>query len=149
MPDFANPEYRHYCRKCRTKLPRPVGNDRLAFCCRGCHRQFYRRRCVVCEHELPPPRSTSRLICKRPKCRSALRSAPSRYRWGTLPGSAQPPLKTSIKPGTKTDDFDDRPWRIVAGRMTAGQYYCATIPDGPNCLWRNGEYERLANRVRR
>jgi hypothetical protein len=39
----------HSCRRCRAKLSEPVSNQRSAFCCRGCHRNFYRKRCMACE----------------------------------------------------------------------------------------------------
>jgi hypothetical protein len=73
MTKFAN-ELRHYCRNsnCRTKLPEPTANLRRAFCTRGCHAQFYRNRCLVCENELPPGRS-DRKLCRRPKCRREYR----------------------------------------------------------------------------
>lgn len=73
MPSFPN-ELRHYCRNsnCRTKLPEPTANLRSAFCTKGCHAQFYRNRCLVCENELPPGRS-DRKLCRRPKCRRQYR----------------------------------------------------------------------------
>ena len=41
----------------------------------------------------------------------------------------------------------DRPklWTVVAAGIpiTANQYHCATVPDGPNCELANGEYERI------
>ena len=53
MTDFVA-ETRHYCRnpRCRSKLPAPVTNAREAFCTRGCHRGFYRTRCLVCEAKM-------------------------------------------------------------------------------------------------
>ena len=41
----------------------------------------------------------------------------------------------------------DRAWRIVAGpELTPNQLHCATVPDGPNCRWEGGEYERIEKR---
>jgi hypothetical protein len=38
----------------------------------------------------------------------------------------------------------DRPWRIVAGPpLTPDQLRAATVPDGPDCQWKGGEYERI------
>ena len=39
-------ETRHYWRnsRCRSKLPTPVANVSEAFCARGCHSSFYRKR---------------------------------------------------------------------------------------------------------
>jgi hypothetical protein len=33
-------ETRHYCRKCRVKLPEPVDNEHHAFCTKGCLSSF-------------------------------------------------------------------------------------------------------------
>ena len=40
-------------------------------------------------------------------------------------------------------------WRIVAGPpLTPNQLHCATVPDGSDCQWKGGEYERLEARNR-
>jgi hypothetical protein len=55
MGDEMNIEStRHRCRnpRCRLKLPVPVENKHRAFCSRGCHEQFYRARCLVCERDI-------------------------------------------------------------------------------------------------
>ncbi len=69
-------EVRRYCRnpRCRSKLPAPVSNPREAFCTRGCHNSFYRHRCLICERPIEQPKRGRRLICRKPKCRRALRS---------------------------------------------------------------------------
>jgi hypothetical protein len=74
MTDF-NIELRHRCRnpKCRSKLPAPVANEREAFCSRGCHASFYRKRCLVCERAIEQPKRGSRLICDKAKCRNVWR----------------------------------------------------------------------------
>jgi hypothetical protein len=73
MTEFAETAMRHRCRnpKCKMKLPKPVSNEREAFCCRGCYSAFYRKRCRVCEAEIEQPKSGERILCKRPKCRTA------------------------------------------------------------------------------
>jgi hypothetical protein len=99
---------RHYCRnpKCRSKLKTPISNEREAFCVRGCHTAFYRKRCLVCE--APMERKTERqLICGKRRCRNALQA---RQNLGRYPGSRSvvSPLKNPIKTGLKTRPADDR-----------------------------------------
>jgi predicted DNA-binding transcriptional regulator AlpA len=72
MNDISSPSpgglgVRHYCRNCRMKLE----TDRRAFCCRGCHESFYRRRCLVCEKELSKG-PANRKLCKRAACRAPI-----------------------------------------------------------------------------
>jgi hypothetical protein len=45
---------RQLCRnpRCRVKLKQPEANPRSAFCSRGCHASFYRRRCMACEQAM-------------------------------------------------------------------------------------------------
>ena len=64
---------RVYCRnpKCRMKLKAPVENPKDAFCTRGCYRQFHRKRCVVCEHDMER-RTEHQLVCGKRRCRNAL-----------------------------------------------------------------------------
>jgi hypothetical protein len=72
---FAETALRHMCRspRCRSKLPAPVSNPREAFCTRGCHSSFYRKRCLVCEQ--PMERKTEhQLICGKRACRNALQA---------------------------------------------------------------------------
>ena len=74
MTEFSI-ETRHYCRnpKCRSKLPKPVSNEREAFCARRCHTAFYRKRCLVCEGPIERSRNDQK-ICRKAKCRSAWRA---------------------------------------------------------------------------
>jgi hypothetical protein len=67
---------RHYCRnpRCRSKLSDPVENAREAFCCRGCYRQFYRSRCLMCEAAMERKTGNQRL-CGRRKCKNAFRTS--------------------------------------------------------------------------
>ena len=32
---------------------------------------------------------------------------------------------------------------LLGRPIMANQYHCATVADGPNCEWANGEYERI------
>ena len=72
MIEFTQ-QLRHYCRypRCRSKLPKPVANEREAFCARGCHSAFYRKRCLVCEQPMEQPKRGLRIICKKAKCKNA------------------------------------------------------------------------------
>jgi hypothetical protein len=75
-------EYRHYCRnpRCRMKLKRPVSNTREAFCTKGCHSSFYRRRCLICEGEMKR-RTENQLVCGKRRCRNALQGGPNLGRY--------------------------------------------------------------------
>jgi hypothetical protein len=79
VTEFAA-DYRKRCRKCECKLPAPVSLPQRAFCCRGCHDQFYRRRCVICEIELPRG-PANRKTCRKPKCRNTSRQFDHLYGW--------------------------------------------------------------------
>jgi hypothetical protein len=82
MTEFAADGVRHYCRnpKCRSKLKTSVSSGREAFCARGCHTAFYRKRCLVCE--APMERKTERqLICGKRRCRNALQAGKNLGAW--------------------------------------------------------------------
>jgi hypothetical protein len=91
-------------------------------------------------------RTEHQLICGKRLCRNALQGAQNFGRYHAS-SSVIDPLKTSIKSGVKSGVRSDRPklWTVVAGGtpITANQYHCATVPDGPNCEWANGEYGRI------
>ena len=63
MTEFVETAMRSMCRnpRCRSKLPSPVSNPRDAFCTRGCHMAFYRKRCLVCECAIEQPKRGQRL----------------------------------------------------------------------------------------
>jgi hypothetical protein len=42
-----------------------------AFCVRGCHTSFYRKRCLVCEGEIVR-KNENQLVCGKRRCRKAL-----------------------------------------------------------------------------
>jgi hypothetical protein len=57
---------RSRCRRCGTKLTKPTSNQRSAFCCRGCFRIFYSKRCLACEE---PKAEPGKALCGRRNCR--------------------------------------------------------------------------------
>jgi hypothetical protein len=152
MTDFVA-ETRHYCRnpRCRSKLPAPVANTHEAFCARGCFNSFYLHRCIVCERAIEQPKRGKRLICKRAKCRNALGGGLSLGRYHASQSAKLNSVKADsvdvlTAPAT---DIAAPAWRIVAGpELTASQFHCATIADGPNCEWKGGEYQRIEARNR-
>ena len=79
---------RHYCRnpRCGSKLKAPVENVREAFCARGCHTQYYRKRCIACEQPMERKRDSQQL-CERRKCKSQFAALKA----GFLLGRYHPP----------------------------------------------------------
>jgi hypothetical protein len=67
-------QVRSRCRNpnCRTKLKYPVDNGHKAFCCRDCHQRFYKRRCLVCEKDLP--QGHRRQLCSSRDCKRDYRN---------------------------------------------------------------------------
>jgi len=140
MTAFAE---RQRCRECQTKLPSPTSNDHHAFCCKGCHAAFYRQRCAVCETE-----RVSKRLCYRLKCRSAYRKNRPGFMFpGQGSGSVKERARNADLTGIKsaTDSRFFTPWRVVAAGapISANQYHCATVPDGMDCQWAGGDYERI------
>jgi hypothetical protein len=148
MTEFTE-TLRHYCRnpRCRMRLPNPVGNEREAFCTKGCYRGFYRHRCLVCEQPIER-KNENQLVCGKRKCRNALQGGLNFGRYHAS-SSVMHPLGKSIKSGVKTAPGGGRRWRIVAGHLSPEQLHAATVPDGPDCQWKGGEYDRLEARNRR
>ena len=113
---------RHQCRRCRLKLAEPTENPRSAFCCRGCHRQFYDRHCLACERPMER-KSSSQKVCPRRRCSAQFREL-SRHnllgRYHARPGASQA-SETPISIGS------DGGVRIVAGSLTADQLRLATV----------------------
>ena len=101
MTEFSI-ETRHYCRnpKCRSKLPKPVSNERDAFCARGCHTAFYRKRCLVCEGPIERSRDDQR-TCREAKCRSAWRARTGFGRY-IASSDAKLPSKKPVNKGAST-----------------------------------------------
>jgi hypothetical protein len=155
-------ELRHRCRNhcCRSNLPHPVEIAQRAFCCRGCHSQFYRRRCVVCESELPPG-PANRKLCRKAKCRAVYRKFQHLYKWPESMRTAhhsqngERPPKSVDSTGTKISHPDDRLRRsdlIRNAQQTefygGGQWREVVSPDGVRCfvtrLWGKDPEPKLA-----
>ena len=111
-------QLRHYCRnpRCRSKLSTPVENPREAFCARGCHAQFYRKRCIACEQPMERKRESQQL-CGRRKCKNQFAALKAHFALGRYHPSSSAldasgnPIKTGIFSPLKSD----RGWRLVAG----------------------------------
>jgi hypothetical protein len=152
MTEFQQ-EFRHYCRnpRCRSKLPAPVSNPREAFCARGCHSSFYRKRCLVCEAKMER-KTEHQLVCGKRKCRNALQAGQSLGRYHAARTVVSTP-KNAANTGIKSPVADGRGWRIVAGPpLTPSQLHCATVPDGPDLgldglpTWEGGSFQRIEAR---
>jgi len=136
---------RHRCRnpRCKMKLERPVENPREAFCTKGCHSSFYRRRCVICEGEMER-RAEHQLVCGKRRCRNALQGRHA-------PSVSVSPHKNSIKTGFKSGLGADRTWRIVAGPViSACVFHCASLPTDPDTVRRTAaanDWERIRQEI--
>lgn len=148
MTDFT-PTLRHRCRnpKCQMKLPAPVENQRDAFCIKSCYDTYYRRRCLICERPLVVKRGKP-VLCKRAKCKAALRARSGLGKYAaplTIPAAFKPVQEVPVNRASKPAS-----WRTIAGpEPTPNELHCATFPDGPNCDWQDGRYQRAeaANRA--
>jgi hypothetical protein len=111
--DPASGELRHYCRKCRSKLPAPADNPRHAFCCRGCFNGFYRSRCRVCERDLRKTGKrgdAARMYCRPPaNCRREAERWPEKYGDGQFSVFPATKLRSADSTGLKSDVGGDRP----------------------------------------
>jgi hypothetical protein len=118
---------RHYCRHCRGKLAIPTANHREAFDSKGCHRSFYRKRCLVCEESIEQPKRGERLICKKSNCINAFRNNPDLYHYHGG-RSAELIPKTPDFIDSKAPLEPDRGWFVVAGpEPTPIQFHCAIV----------------------
>jgi hypothetical protein len=120
----SNGKLRHHCRnpRCRMKLREPTDNLRSAFCCRGCHATFYRKRCLVCEAPFERVREDQR-TCGRRKCKGEFRRHSVRVwgKWLPVPGETLSAPQNPIKPGTKT-------------RAESRRGYSSSPIHGPACV---------------
>jgi hypothetical protein len=111
---------RHMCRnpRCRSRLPAPISNPREAFCARGCHTQFYRKRCIACEQPMQRKRESQQL-CGRRKCKNHFAALKAHFSLGRYhPSSAALDASGNpIKPSTSSPLKSDRGWRLVAGPL--------------------------------
>jgi hypothetical protein len=90
----------------------------------------------------------SQKVCRKSKCRSAWRAGSGFGRYAAS-SDAKLASKTPDSIGSKPADKPDRP-RIVAGApSTPSLFHCATVPDGPDCEWKGGTYQRLEANNRR
>jgi hypothetical protein len=124
---------RHYCRnpRCRSKLPDPVENTREAFCCRGCYRQFYRSRCLMCEAAVERKTGNQRL-CDRRKCKNAFRASGwlGRYFEGSRGVGPQDVIldaRNPIKPGISSPLKPAIRYRLWGPKLTDQQLHLATL----------------------
>jgi hypothetical protein len=135
---------RYYCRnpRCRAKLPNPVSNPREAFCTRGCHSQFYRKHCLVCEKVIEQPNRGQRKLCKKAACRSAWLA---NVGFGHFASAGAKPIQETPVPQSGTSaPKTGRGWHIVAGpALTPSRFHSAAVPDGPNGSWEGGFYRRI------
>jgi hypothetical protein len=110
---------RQMCRnpRCRSRLPAPVSNPREAFCARGCHTQFYRRRCIACEQPMERKRESQQL-CGRRKCEGQFKILKAYRMLGRYhPSSAAVDAsRNPTKPGTFSRLKTDRGWRQGGSR---------------------------------
>jgi len=122
-------ELRHFRRHCRSKLRAPVANHQEAFCVSGCHKSFYRHRCIVCERDMPRNAENQR-TCYRAECKTAWRQKTISSRFvGDSSAPVKDPLENPIKSGLGGADKYGRRWKFVAGTLSPTAFYCATVPD--------------------
>jgi hypothetical protein len=147
---FQEEEFRHFCRnpKCRSKLKAPVSNRREAFCARGCHTAFYRKRCLVCEGPIERSRDDQK-ICRKANCRSAWRARTGFGRY-IASSAAKLPSQKPVNKGQKGAPKPDPrsvSWLIVA-RPPEG--ISAKRPPLRHCIrWPQLPMERRRVRARR
>jgi len=143
-------ELRRMCRRCRLKLPSPTENERSAFCCRGCFRMHYAKRCIVCEK---PKSNERRLVCSRPACRTEYAEL-KRYgvlgKWAERPkmstdsspvqeGSANP-----IKIGICEPVEVARAWHQVAGSVLSARQLQLVAVGGAEVLGKHPAHPGLS-----
>lgn len=133
-PIMFGSQVRHHCRRCRVKLAEPVENPRSAFCCRGCYRTFYAKRCLACEREMNRTAGHQKL-CGSATCRRDYRAMVAHHIGGkfderprgTSDGGS--PSANPTKQGVCGPEKTDRPWRQVAGpALSSVELRLATIP---------------------
>jgi hypothetical protein len=124
---------RRHCRRCRLKLKEPVENPRSAFCCRGCYRQFFAKRCLVCEKEIERTAGHQKL-CRSAACRREYRDIVAHRiegKFGAKPQCASNGASPSANPieiGVHGPEKTDRAWRLVAGTLSDTELRLATLP---------------------
>jgi hypothetical protein len=173
VTDFKETEMRKMCRYCRSRLPTPTSNEREGFCARGCYNSFYLHRCLVCEKAIERT-TANRKICKRSTCRNALAAGQGFGRYHAKstkttqvsqnleprqkPAAAEAILSASDTVFRVHTAYAERPWRMVAGRLTPNQYHGAVVSDAPDGglpdvpyvrVWADGDWQATENRNRK
>lgn len=127
------------CRRCLANLAKDPINEWQAFCSRGCHRYFFKNRCVICDGS----KSGIGLCCTRPTCLSSYRSNRRKYAWqGKDTANVVPRSETSIFIGSDEvpRQFGDRKFRLAAGPPV---HWANLVPDGHDAMtWAGGSFER-------
>jgi hypothetical protein len=125
-------QLRHHCRRCRLRLEEPVENPRSAFCCRGCYRQLFVKRCLVCEKEIERTAGHQKL-CRSVACRREYRDIVAHQmegKFGAKPhrtSDGASPSANPIEIGVRRPEKTDRPWRMVAGTLSDTELRLATL----------------------
>jgi hypothetical protein len=107
------------CRRCGTKLTRPTSNQRSAFCCKGCFRIFYGKRCLACEE---PKENPSKALCGRRNCTREF-NALKRHGmlgWYYQARGVQSAFANPIKIGVRIIGPDDVPINLIGGYRWPG-----------------------------
>jgi hypothetical protein len=126
-------QLRSRCRnqRCRTKLANPTDNHHKAFCTPFCHKQFYHRKCLVCEKTLPE--GHRRQLCSARKCRLDYRNFRSAYVLESAsPLTPEPNRQSDAKSpcgtGTQIGLKGPATYRIVAGPpLSEFAFWAATL----------------------
>lgn len=136
------PQVRLRCRnpRCAGKLKITATNPRDAFCCKGCEKQFYTRRCRVCE-ALFTRKTRRRIVCSRTICRYQFQHHCERFYGSRYPYApiAHNVARNPIKPGLKIGAKPGRGWRHVAG--PEGHEINLQIPPGVPASRANKAFE--------
>src|SRR5262245_51468765 len=115
--------------RCRTKLAVPTSNHHKAFCAAYCYDQFYKRRCLVCEKQLPE--GHRRQLCSSRDCRRDYRNFRHSYvlevhNPQNCRGDSKSPCGTEVKSAHKAPEAA----RIIAGpALSDFSLWAATLPD--------------------
>jgi hypothetical protein len=111
------------CRRCQYVLPVP-SEHRQAFCCRGCHRQFFAAHCRVCDKPSP----NGRLHAKG--CSYAHRQNPELYAFKPI----QKPSDVGLEPKRARDERNPYKTSLKARAKSWGptlsddEFWLAAIP---------------------
>lgn len=96
------------------KLKAPVENPKDAFCTRGCYRQFHRKRCVVCEHDMER-RTEHQLVCGKRRCRNALQGGFNAGRYHAPSGDLATQEVPILRASKSASKYAEAPLNILGG----------------------------------